>query len=357
MDVHKLLRWVISSIIAFVIVLLLINLVTGFFIDLSVEKTVPIIVSSIYDYASPSAQKPIVGFVDSICNSTDTQPKEMTTECLPQNQDSLRKICSEINTLPNETKQQYVIACQELTDGTLAQRCQTDNDVQTQLLQQNCRQLNAGQLSAHDFLISTLSSLLAQTVNAQLSENDSAAVAITNSGNVVSTKNIGGTNNPNIAGNNNNNNNNNPSSVLATVKKVINLVKESEHKYLGWKIAGLILMFILWYLISESTSDYVQNVSRMFFSAGMLIFAIWLVSIILATFFPPDTTTLLQTITGTGSGNSPQLIQLISLLPVIVLKLIGSTILVIACACISVAFLLYLIRRHFIDGHPRGSGQ
>ncbi len=357
MGAQRFLRWVISSIVAFVIVLLLINLVTSFFINLSVDTTIPIIVSTVYDYASPQAQQPVIALVDSMCNDlNDRSQNGPTTQaaCLPQNQESLQKICAQLETLPKDTQDQYRAACEALADGSLQSDCNPAMDNETIDLTQSCKELNASQITHNDFLVTTFSRLAEQQVNAALAQSDTNL----SPNSYTNTTNTNGTQDMSAAGSLKQHDANNANAVtdaakMAQLKEAFNIIKESQNKYLGWKLAAVVLLFVLWYLISESVSDFVQKVSRMFFSIGMLIFAIWLVSIILSHFFPPDTSILLQTITGTGDGTQPQLAQLLPLLPVIVLGLIGETVLIIGCAGISIAFLLYLIRRYFLDARSQ----
>jgi hypothetical protein len=290
-------------------------------VDSSIEHTVPIIVSAVYDYSSLQAKEEVSTTIDVICRNINQSATQNRPECLPANMETMRKMCLKIDSMPPQNQNELRISCQKLNDGSLQASCDVATTQQIQQISKSCKEMNAGQITHHDFLIFTFSELIAQSVSNDLNETPERNI----------TK--------------------KQPSIVVALKKVVSLLKGSENKYLIWKLLSVILLFVVWYLLSDSLSDFMQNVTRMFFSAGILIFSLWVFSFVVSAIYPPDTSLLLESITGTGDTSTIPIGNIIGILPVIVLNLIGETIMIIAFACISIGLALHLIRRHFVDGN------
>lgn len=283
--------------------LLLINIVTSLFVDVSMQRTLPLIIGSVYDYASQDAH-----------NKTQTT---FTTLCVG---------IEEALSLPIPTNESRSSNSQILT------------------FTESCKDYNAGKIRTRDILTGPLSTLLLHSIESSL--NQSSVNSQTDS-------NLSQSSSTTVTTVSDSNSQKINNSVLKYA--LAYLQGKDKKSHLAAKIIAIILLFALWFVVSHDLSDYLRSVSRMFFSTGMLVFAVWSISFILVVFYPPDTTSLLLLISGGGEGVQPQLVELLALLPVIVLDLIGSVVLLIAAVSICIAFVLYLIRRYYIDTHPSAS--
>lgn len=325
MRLRNFLSWFASSIISFVLMFLVINLVTSALVDISMQNTLPLIIGSIYDFSTDHAHYQSRDSFDVICNNVKESITRKTsrTECDPANQQILLNNCDNIENLPIDQKQEYAKICDGIRDGSLTQSCNSDPKIELAELSKGCDKLSSATITTREFLVGPLSRVLVKSIEDTISQSEesSQAAQITKDENLNSD----------------------------VLKYAVRYIQGLEEDYFAAKIITVILLFMLWYAVSHDLSDYIRSVSRMFFSTGMLVFAIWEISFLITVLFPPDTSALLLIISGQSSIVQPTFVQMLAILPIIVLQLTSSVVLLIAAASIICAFLLFLLRKYYVD--------
>ncbi|HLP79559.1 MAG TPA: hypothetical protein VK158_02915 [Acidobacteriota bacterium] len=320
---RRIVRWIIL----FFMVFLLINITMSVFLTIDLATTVPVVLTSVYEYSSNDSHDQLATRIQTMCDDfatydaqfSDTRIKELIAQCNPVNKAAMVSTCSKKETLSAAEQQNIDEVCKSLESGTFDLRCKGLMDEEKEResfahLKSNCVLLGENRMSHKDFFIQMVADAIPDTQDLMTNETDL------------------------------------PIGVLVDQNSVF---ISRDWTIVLTKITAFFLLWYALYLTTQTMDEFLHLSRRVFYSIAIFIGMVYVLMRIYMWLWPPDTSFILEAIAQNENMSQSLPQMLLALIPILLLQVLGIFSLIFAGICFAIGFVLFLAERYYDHSHHK----